>query len=459
MEWTIRLMYAIILTSITGTILFGAWYGIGHILERMGFINIMYTILRTLLIFWCLPLAFVIIKHMNNQVDEGGGFLFFNTQMLKIISIILVFVWLFVVEISFVIYLWNIFVTYRKFSSSFDCGNELEEYFYDICDKLHIKRQRVKLRRSYKVGVPVCVGTFKPMVVLPVHDYTREELLVIFVHELTHYKHKDEWLKHFTFIVSCFHCFNPIMHFMKKKIDLWGEYSCDYDSIKIIGSTKQYFQVILDMTSSEDDKIKLYSPLFEKKSELERRIEQMIRSQEMIKKSKAIAAVCVLAMAITSTTSVYAATCVAEKAYMNGYNATVEEVYDISEVVTEDGLTEYEVSGLDASVSEEEGAVVARDRSGTSFNFGWNVPKKTAKRSAGFKVAVGDTINVTALCVPNTVTFRIGIVEPDGVRRYISGTNALLHIFTVKKAGTHYVYVQNMSTTKDVTINGAYSWN
>ena len=60
MEWTIRLMYAIILTSITGTILFGAWYGIGHILERMGFINIMYTILRTLLIFWYLPLAFVI---------------------------------------------------------------------------------------------------------------------------------------------------------------------------------------------------------------------------------------------------------------------------------------------------------------------------------------------------------------------------------------------------------------
>ena len=179
----------------------------------------------------------------------------------------------------------------------------------------------------------------------------------------------------------------------------------------------------------------------------------------MIKKSKAIAAVCVLAMAITSTTSVYAATCVAEKAYMNAYNATVEEVYDISEVVTEDGMTEYEVSGLDASVSEEEGAVVAKDRSGTSYSFAWNVPKKTAKRSAGFKVAVGDTINVMALCVPNTVTFRIGIVEPDGVRRYISGTNMLSHIFTVKKAGTHYVYVHNMSTTKDVTINGAYSWN
>ena len=117
------------------------------------------------------------------------------------------------------------------------------------------------------------------------------------------------------------------------------------------------------------------------------------------------------------------------------------------------------LSIINGRVFGREGAVVAKDRSGTSYSFAWNVPKKTAKRSAGFKVAVGDTINVMALCVPNTVTFRIGIVEPDGVRRYISGTNMLSHIFTVKKAGTHYVYVHNMSTTKDVTINGAYSWN
>lgn len=111
------------------------------------------------------------------------------------------------------------------------------------------------------------------MVVIPAHEYSQEELEVIFVHELTHYKHKDVWLKHITFIISCFHCFNPIVYLMKKKMDLWSEYSCDYDSVKVTGSLKNYFQIILDMTLDYQDRGKLYSPLFEKGSELQRRIE------------------------------------------------------------------------------------------------------------------------------------------------------------------------------------------
>ena len=87
---------------------------------------------------------------------------------------------------------------------------------------------------------------------------------------------------------------------MKKKMDLRREYSCDYDSVKATGSMKNYFQIILDMTLDHQDRGKLYSPLFEKGSELQRRIEQM-KIRDTLKKSKAIAVVCILAIIVTST--------------------------------------------------------------------------------------------------------------------------------------------------------------
>lgn len=75
MEWTIKLMYAILLTSITGSICFGVWYGIGHILEKKGFLKIMDSLLRIFLIWWCLPLAFIVMAYKDNQIHEGGGWL------------------------------------------------------------------------------------------------------------------------------------------------------------------------------------------------------------------------------------------------------------------------------------------------------------------------------------------------------------------------------------------------
>lgn len=458
MEWTIRLLYVIILTSITGSICFGAWYVIGKFLEKRGYTNILYSTLRASLIFWCFPFAFIMIEYKNNQTNEGGGFLFFNTPVIKIIGSVFIFVWLSVVIISFVRYMYYIFVTCRKFSNTFDCNNEVEELFYAICDRIHIKNRSVKVCQSYKAAVPACVGIIRPVVVLPVKDYKGDELEVIFVHELTHYKHKDAWMKHFTFIVSCFHCFNPLMYFMKKQLDLWGEYACDYASIQVTGSVKNYFQVILNMALPESRRSTLYSPLFEKKVELECRIEHMQRSQKAKKKSKLIAFLCVLAMAMAVTVSVFATTVVAEKAYMSVYDSTVEEVYDEDEIYSEDVLIEYEESGLDIGVIEEESDSVTTVTSSKAASFSWNVSENTVNKSTAINVEAEGAITVTAICNPNTETFRIGIIEPDGVRRYVSGTNMLSHTFTVRKAGTHYVYVQNMSLEAEVTTNGVYGW-
>lgn len=458
MNWTIRFCIAIMLTSATGTILFAAWYWIGQLLEKMGYVNIMYWLLRLLLIFWFVPMAYLIMA-MDDMKNTGRSFVFFNTDIIGYVSSGIVVIWLFVVLCSSTRYVREIRRTSRRFKDAFICELDVKKVFEDTCQRLSVKNGRVKVRQSYQTSTAVCVGTFRPTVIIPVMDYTTEELQVIFVHELTHYKHKDQWLKHLTFIASCMHCFNPAIYKLKRKVETWAEYACDADSVKVIGSIKRYFQVILDMAKAdEDEKIPgVYSSLVEDESEIKDRLAHIQRSKDMKIKNKWKAILCVATMFVTSTTTVYGATTATESLYKTAYNATVEDVRELSQTVTDDGYIEYEVSGLESWVNETEGAVTAKDRSGTNYAFNWTVKKNDALRSSPFQASSGQTITVVATGIPSNITYRMGIVQPDGVRRYVSGSDAMVHKFALTQTGTYYVYVQNMSTTTALNVSGGYS--
>lgn len=384
--------------------------------------------------------------------------MFFNTDIIGYVCRGLVVIWLFVVLCSSTRYVREIRRTNQKFKDAFICELDVKKVFEDTCQRLSVKNGRVKVRQSYQTRTPVCVGTFRPTVIIPVMDYTTEELQVIFVHELTHYKHKDQWLKHLTFIASCMHCFNPAIYKLKRKVETWAEYACDADSVKVIGSIKRYFQVILDMAKAdEDEKIPgVYSSLVEDESEIKDRFAHIQRSKDMKIKNKWKAILCVATMFVTSTTTVYGATTATESLYKKAYNATVEDVRELSQTVTEDGYTEYEVSGLESGVDETEGTVIAVYGSDTNYTYSWSVKKNDALRSSPFKASSGDTITVTGLGTPSNITYRMGIVQPDGVRRYVSGSDAMIHKFAVTQTGTYYVYIQNMSTTTTINVAGAY---
>ena len=173
-------------------------------------------------------------------------------------------------------------------------------------------------------------------------------------------------------------------------------------------------------------------------------------------KNKWKAILCVATMFVTSTTSVYGATTATENAYLNAYDATVEEVRELSQKVTADGYTEYEVTGLASGVTEEEGKVTQKDRAGQSYSFTWEIKKNYSIRSAAFKASSGQTITVTSVASPSNITYHMGIVQPDGVRRYVSGSDVMSHKFTLTQTGTYYVYIQNMSTTTALTVSGGY---
>ncbi|MBQ9609300.1 MAG: hypothetical protein IJV15_07655 [Lachnospiraceae bacterium] len=76
--------------------------------------------------------------------------------------------------------------------------------------------------------------------------------------------------------------------------------------------------------------------------------------------------------------------------------------------------------------------------------------------SGGISLTSGGTINIGGAASPTNKTFRIGILQPDGVIRYASGSGNIVHTFSVTQTGTHKVYIHNAS---DVTMSISVSYS
>ena len=59
MLWTIDLACAVILMSLTGSIVLLIWFLIGWLLERTGFLDIMYDILQVTVFFFVVPIIWM----------------------------------------------------------------------------------------------------------------------------------------------------------------------------------------------------------------------------------------------------------------------------------------------------------------------------------------------------------------------------------------------------------------
>lgn len=92
------------------------------------------------------------------------------------------------------------------------------------------------------------------------------------------------------------------------------------------------------------------------------------------------------------------------------------------------------------------------------YAYDWAIPSNTTYRSVqGYYKTVGSNIEVTANIKPTNHTTYVGIIQPDGSRRYVAGSGVFAHTFSIKQTGTHYVYAENPSSgTVDVLLTIKY---
>ena len=120
--------------------------------------------------------------------------------------------------------------------------------FSEVQKELKIKR-RIRLKASSDIGSPMLVGILFPTVYIPCREIPDNNMRMVLLHELTHYKRKDLLVKWFAVLVNAVHWFNPLCYLACAALSEACEVSCDMSVTKNMSEDEQklYMQTILNL--------------------------------------------------------------------------------------------------------------------------------------------------------------------------------------------------------------------
>ena len=384
MTWTIEFLTALVLTSLTGSLVLVVWFGLGMLLDEAGYRNIFYRFLQMAGIFFVVPVVYLVFRMTDASRTIAGGTLFAPTPTLLWVGRVGVAIWLCVLGVMAGRMVWRGRCFRQLLQDAFPCEEKVDAFFRKACVKQSVPEGSVRLLQSYHVQGPVIVGTLHPAVILPVQVYREEELSVIFDHELTHHRHRDLWLRFWVQWILVFHWWNPVVWWYSRLIRRWGEYACDYAVCVQRGKMKEYFTVIQNLAASPGTwELHFGAQLREDEHELLRRVKRMKVYRRKPVRSKAHAAVICLLLLGASSVSVYAGTLEAAEGYQALFEATKVEVEEaaVPDVVE----TEYTEAALRPGITvvEEE-----EKQSRATSTFQWTVGADVQKRTGSFYAVI-----------------------------------------------------------------------
>ena len=458
MAWAIDLTYAVLLTSLTASILFLGWLLFAFILERLGFINIIFHVMKGVVPFWFFPLSFLILAIDNLLYNRWGGFLFRYTPLIAKLSVAFVSMWLVGVGYFHCRYISENIRLRRRYMKAPFVNNFCWQCFIAACASNELDAKEFRVVYSEWDNSPKIFGMNNPIVILPYGTYTEEELELIYTHELTHYLQNLMKLKQRTMMAYTYHFFNPFVRWFGVKVNRWGEYACDNSTQIYVGGAGYYFRTLLAMRPEFREATSMtQSNLVEKPSELEVRIIKIKRSdRDMSMKKKILAGLTMVTVFGISTITVSAATIGIANAYMRLYDSSVVE-NESPDIMNVNGseIVLHTADGLDEGFIEEEGEVIECYSARIAQAFEWEIKKGYSKKTPDFTATSGQTITVSIVCSPDDAVIHAGIIRPDGSRLYAEGSGSFMCPFPVYTDGKYSTYVQNLSDGK-ITLSGSY---
>ena len=112
--------------------------------------------------------------------------------------------------------------TVLRLSRSF---TQLDDFLEPVAEEMGISEAKILLTEA--ISSPMMIGLFYPTILLPKRKYGYDELRLILKHELTHFQHRDLWIKLLLIVCRAFHWFNPLMILFGRSIEKECEYYCD----------------------------------------------------------------------------------------------------------------------------------------------------------------------------------------------------------------------------------------
>lgn len=125
---------------------------------------------------------------------------------------------------------------------------EIELYQNDHAQKVldRITGQRhskafVRVFVSPNIKGPIISGFLHPVILLPQYELTDTELECVILHEWSHYKNKDNWIKLFVNAFCAIFWWNPLVHLLKRRLNFILELNSDRNATKCLGLEGRLF--------------------------------------------------------------------------------------------------------------------------------------------------------------------------------------------------------------------------
>ncbi len=109
--------------------------------------------------------------------------------------------------------------------------------------RLDARDRDVRICVTDGIEVPVAVGLFDAMVLLPQHllaEFDAQEIDQISLHELAHLLRHDDWSNGLQRVISALLFFNPAVWFIARQMDIEREVACDDYVLELTGAVRTY---------------------------------------------------------------------------------------------------------------------------------------------------------------------------------------------------------------------------
>ncbi|MCX6097168.1 MAG: M56 family metallopeptidase [Caldiserica bacterium] len=170
----------------------------------------------------------------------------------------------------------------------------------DCRQEVHV-RATPRLYTSASVASPILLGILHPAIVLPDRQLTDNDLRYALLHELTHTRRQDGFLKWIAAIAVSIHWFNPLAYVMQYELNHSCELSCDETVTRQFSTDDRrgYGSMLLSVASTVGaPSPAMFSAMIEGKRNLKERLGIIMSSNKQTKRTPIVSIVAVVLVAV-----------------------------------------------------------------------------------------------------------------------------------------------------------------
>ena len=151
----------------------------------------------------------------------------------------------------------------------------------------------LQLYKNLILETPILIGFFRPAVILPDKKYEDVQLRNILMHEITHRKKQDIFVKWLLIFVGAVHWFNPMIYFVRREMNQACELACDESVIKRfdISEMQQYGNTLIAVAADSIRRTPFSVTMFEDKKILKERLAAIMKHKKYSKRTVVTASI------------------------------------------------------------------------------------------------------------------------------------------------------------------------